>query len=204
MKNDPISKAEFARRIGVSHPAVSKAIRDGRISVRADGRIDYESARQQWIKNTDPERSAVKSSKAAERPQNDTGAVSDEALTKIKAILAEQGISTDGPLTLQLARTAEVISRTSAREFEMAVARREFVPLAHVRRHVERIAIGIRQAFMNMPARVSATMASKLGCDSFELNRLLDQAIREVLNELAEPVIPADERGSGLSRAMPR
>jgi len=115
MKSGTVTKAEFARRMGVSPPAVSKAIRTGRISVRADGKIDYASARAQWLANTDPERTWVKPKPAAtsssgkegeedEVVEEETSVVSDEALTKIKALLSEQGVAVDGPLTIQLAR----------------------------------------------------------------------------------------------------
>jgi hypothetical protein len=122
-------------------------------------------------------------------------------VSKIKALLAEQGIAVDGPLTLQLARTAEVISRTSAREFEMQVARKEMVPLRHVQRHVERIFISIKTAFLNLPARHAPAMAAKLSVDQIALEHLMVEAIRSTLTELSEPVVPPP--GDGKQTALP-
>lgn len=39
-----VSKAEFARHVGVSRPAVTKMVNNGRIPVRADGKINLEEA----------------------------------------------------------------------------------------------------------------------------------------------------------------
>lgn len=49
-----ISLREYARRRGVSHTAVGKAIKDGRISVEADGSIDPVKADLQWDAQTNP------------------------------------------------------------------------------------------------------------------------------------------------------
>lgn len=39
-----VSKAEFARHVGVSRPAVTKMVNQGRIPVRSDGKINLEEA----------------------------------------------------------------------------------------------------------------------------------------------------------------
>lgn len=48
-----LSIRAYARRRGVSHTAVQKAIRGGRITRLADGSIDPAMADQQWAANTD-------------------------------------------------------------------------------------------------------------------------------------------------------
>jgi hypothetical protein len=116
-------------------------------------------------------------------------------MTKIQRLLAKEGISTDGGLTLTLAKIAETISRTEQRELEIATARRELVPLKHVQRHIERIFIGIKTAFLNLPARHAPAMAAKLGVDQIVLESLMDHAIRATLTELSEPVIPEPSDG---------
>ena len=205
MKSGTVTKAEFARRMGVSPPAVSKAIRTGRISVRADGKIDYASARAQWLANTDPERTWVKPKPAAtsssgkegeedEVVEEETSVVSDEALTKIKALLSEQGVAVDGPLTIQLARTAEVISRTEERQFRLAIKRGEYLPKGKVYAHFGRISVEIKKAFLNLPSRHAPIIAGELGVDEFKLEQALKKAIDATLNELAEPIAQAAEQ----------
>jgi hypothetical protein len=198
MKSQIVSKAEFARRLGVSPAAVSKAVKYGRISVRADGKIDYASALAQWRANTDPEKTWVKPA-ADDGAEEDTEAneatvVSDEALTKIKALLSEQGVAVDGPLTIQLARTAEVISRTEERQFRLAIKRGEYLPKGKVYAHFGRISVEIKKAFLNLPSRHAPIIAGELGVDEFKLEQALKKAIDATLNELAEPIAKAGEQ----------
>lgn len=49
-----VSPAEFSRRLGVSKPAVSKAIRVGRIRLDEDGLLDPVQAELDWLANTRP------------------------------------------------------------------------------------------------------------------------------------------------------
>lgn len=48
-----LSARAYAKHRGVSHVAVLKALRDGRISKDSDGRIDPAQADLQWAENTD-------------------------------------------------------------------------------------------------------------------------------------------------------
>lgn len=48
------TKAEYAQRKGVSRPAISQAIRAGRVVVRDDGRVDVEASDRVWDAKTDP------------------------------------------------------------------------------------------------------------------------------------------------------
>lgn len=196
MKPKSMSKSEFARHIGVSPPAVSKAAKSGRISTLADGRLDPISASEQWVANTDPERSKVVKAKPKSSTRVKTGEkslVSAEALTAIKSLLSEQGIEVDGGLTIQLARTAETIARIDERQFKLAIRRGEFLPKAKVFAHFGRISIGIREAFLNLPSRHAPTMAAELGCDEFKLEQAMRKAIDATLNEIAEPIAQATE-----------
>lgn len=52
-----ITKAEYARRRGVSKQAVCKAANTGRITL-VDGKVDPEVADVQWARNTDPAQAA--------------------------------------------------------------------------------------------------------------------------------------------------
>lgn len=49
-----ISKREFARRVGVSHTAVNKAVETGRLCYSPGTRmLDFETARGEWFDNAD-------------------------------------------------------------------------------------------------------------------------------------------------------
>jgi hypothetical protein len=47
------TKAEYAQRKGVSRPAISQAIRAGRVVVLEDGRVDIEASDRVWDAKTD-------------------------------------------------------------------------------------------------------------------------------------------------------
>ena len=47
------TKAEYAQRKGVSRPAISQAIRAGRVVVVEDGRVDVEASDRVWDAKTD-------------------------------------------------------------------------------------------------------------------------------------------------------
>ena len=49
-----LSIRAYAQHRGVSHTAVAKAIKAGRISVEPDGKIDPAKADAQWSRNTLP------------------------------------------------------------------------------------------------------------------------------------------------------
>lgn len=64
-----VTKAEFAAHLGVSKPAVSKMVKSGRIPVRADGKIDLESAVEAYNASKQLGReSSAKSGAAGGRP----------------------------------------------------------------------------------------------------------------------------------------
>lgn len=75
-----MTQREYAAHRGVSQPAVSKAIKTGRIQLEADGRIDPVKADAAWKRNTDPEKQAnghTGGAKAPRRPP--TRAPTEEA-----------------------------------------------------------------------------------------------------------------------------
>src|SRR5947208_15967936 len=49
-----LSQRGYARHRGVTHRAVQKAIKAGRITTNSDGTIDPARADAQWVANTDP------------------------------------------------------------------------------------------------------------------------------------------------------
>lgn len=58
-----MSISEYARHRAVRHHAVQRAIKDGRITTTADGKIDPVEADAQWDKNTNARKSRAKVAK---------------------------------------------------------------------------------------------------------------------------------------------
>ena len=53
MKTAYFTQRQYARRLGVSHTAVQKAIKSGRIKLNEHGYIDVVQADLDWMHNTD-------------------------------------------------------------------------------------------------------------------------------------------------------
>ena len=47
-----VSLRQYAKHRGVSHTAVEKAVKQGRIHLTPDGRLDVEAADREWSRNT--------------------------------------------------------------------------------------------------------------------------------------------------------
>src|SRR5580692_5302217 len=67
---EPMSLRAYARHRGVSLRAVQKALASGRISARADGRLDADAADANWARNTAPRPlpSSTPANKRASKP----------------------------------------------------------------------------------------------------------------------------------------
>jgi hypothetical protein len=72
----------------------------------------------------------------------------------------------------------------------MPVTLKELVPLAHVQKHIERIAINIKQVILHVPSRHASQIAAKLGCDAVVLEAELTKAITAEMNGICAPVVP--------------
>src|SRR5215472_3412648 len=147
-----VSQRELARILGVSQPAVRKAIATGRIKALPDGTLDPDDARQSWARSSEPGRTKVKTDRA---PSAHVRSESDarEAVNLITRILNEEGVANDGTVDFAAARTADTILKARERELKMAQRRKELVPFASVKGHVERAFVAYRQAIQRLPSR---------------------------------------------------
>jgi hypothetical protein len=189
-----VSGRELARLLSVSEMAVRKAEKAGRICKLPGGGFDAEACRAAWRKATDPARTklrepASRGSQPAVRSEDDAR----EALKLIRRVLNGEGVEVnpDAPVDFAMARTAETILKAHERDLKMAQRRKELVPLADVKQHVEKAFIGYRQAVQRLPSRFSAQIAAACGCDASTLDGALQQAIVAVLDELSGPVVNA-------------
>ena len=167
-----ISLREYARRRGVSHVAVMKAIKVGRITPEPDGSLDPVKVDAQWDEQTDP----------ARRPEapKDEPAQADETLAT-----GEPAPQVTGA-TFTQARTAHEIAKAQRARIEVQRLREEVVDRAHATAQVFRLARRERDAWVNWPARIAALMAAELGVESHAMQKVLEAHVRDHLNELAE------------------
>ena len=171
-----VSLREYARRRGVSHVAVMKAIRAGRLTPEPDGTLDPAKADAQWDARTDPAR-APEGVVAEEKPPTEPPREERPPATEP---------TPQGTATFTQARTAHEISKAQRARIQVQRLREEVVDRAQATAEVFRLARRERDAWVNWPARVAALMAAELGLEPHAMQKVLEGHVREHLNELAE------------------
>jgi len=171
-----ISIRAYARHRGVSDAAVRKAIKTGRIRLQADGTIDPAKADVQWARNTDT---------AQQRGQ--PKAVPNAAIQAVRETVGESplpaGLGAGGTTFLQ-ARTANEVLKAQTNKVRLARLKGELVDRSQAIAQVFKLARTERDAWLNWPARISATLAAELGVDPHTLHVTLEREVRRHLEEL--------------------
>jgi len=177
-----LSIRAYARHRGVSHVAVQKAIKAGRIPVEPDGTVDPAKADAAWERTTEPGRSKPKPRKL--KP------VADVALGSVRETLKEQGLPVGGPegggVTFVQARTAHEIAKAHLARLRLQRMKGEMVDRARATALVFRLAREERDGWVNWPARVAALMAAELGVEAHPMQKVLETHVRAHLADLAE------------------
>lgn len=204
-----VSIRAYARHRGVSHVAVIKAIKEGRITPEPDGTIDPEKADAEWEANTvQPKRrkvgpasvgSAAKGGGGVEsvakgrrkskpgEPKADSADAADAGAPGVSSLGAEVGMS------LVEARTLNETLKAKIAEVKLAALRGELVDRAKVVEHVFKLARAERDAWLVWPSRVASQLAVELGVDEHKLFVVLDAAVRQHLEELGEIRVKLDD-----------
>jgi hypothetical protein len=173
-----LSIRAYARRRGVSHVAVLKAVKQGRIVPEADGTIDPAKADSSWERLSDPARRSPVADKLR--------AVPEAAVGSVRETLKEQGLPFSGSLTFVQARTAHEIAKAHLARLRLQERKGELVDRPGAAALVFRLAREERDAWINWPARVAALMAAELGVEAHAMQKVLEAHVRAQLNELAE------------------
>lgn len=168
----------YARRRGVSHVAVLKAIKTGRISREADGTIDPAKADAEWEAQTQP---TMRRKTKAGAPKT---AVSEPAATEPGA--AAEPVSAPSGATFTQARTAHEIAKAQRTRIQVQRMKEEVVDRSRATALVFRLARQERDAWVNWPGRVAALMASELDVEPHAMQKVLEIHVRAHLAELAE------------------
>jgi hypothetical protein len=177
-----LSIRAYAKVRGVSHVAVLKAVKAGRIALEADGTIDASKADASWQRSTDPGRAKARSKAPTEKLRP----VGEAALGSVRETLKEQGLPTGGNVTFVQARTAHEIAKAHLARLRLQRMKGELVDRARATALVFRLAREERDAWLNWPARVAALIAAELGVEAHAVQKLIEFHVRGHLNELAE------------------
>jgi hypothetical protein len=177
-----LSIRAYARRRGISHVAVLRAIKQGRVPLEPDGTVDPAKADASWARSTDPGRAAPKPKASAERLRP----VAAAAVGSVRETLKEQGLPFGGNLTFVQARTAHEIAKAHLARLRLQERRGELVDRASAAALVFRLAREERDAWLNWPARVAALIAAELGVEAHPMQKVLETHVRTHLSELAD------------------
>jgi hypothetical protein len=177
-----LSIRAYARHRGVSHVAVLRAIKTGRITPEPDGTIDPDKADASWERSTDPGR---KRSTLRSKPEN-LRPVAEPALGSVRETLREQGLPAGARVTFVEARTAREIAMAHLTRLRVQRMKGELVERDRATALVFRLAREERDTWINWPARVAALMAADLGVEPHPMQRALETQVRAHLAELAE------------------
>jgi hypothetical protein len=179
-----LSIRAYAKARGVSHVAVLKAAKAGRIPLEADGTVDPAKADAAWQRSTDPSRGKprTKSPTAA----NKLRPVGEAALGSVRETLKEQGLPAGGNVTFVQARTAHEIAKAHLARLRLQRMKGELVDRARATALVFRLAREERDSWLNWPARVAALIAAEIGVDTHAVQSIVEQHVRSHLSELAE------------------
>lgn len=168
---DLLSANAYAKRRGVTHAAVLKAITEERLkeSVRKRGpgyQIDPELADREWALNTDS--GTGYPAHASRSPETTPGA-------------PETG---GGDLPISYAEARAQHERFKARLAQLELEQREgkLVEAEAVKREAFRVARLVRDALLNLPDRVAGELAAET--NQFKVHQRLSHEIRRALEDL--------------------
>ena len=182
--SDLISQRAYARRRGISHVAVQRAVRYGHITV-VDGKIDPERADREWRENTDqskPRNSITgrpKHQRAPGEPSEPMDFGDDEGGNKTG--------HTNGNGTATgyaKARAARELYSAQLTRQKLELQRGILVRADEVRLGAFQMARKARDQLIALPERVSAVLAATE--DPAEVQRILDEEVERICLELAD------------------
>jgi hypothetical protein len=179
-----ISPSEYARRRGVHHTAVHKAIKSGRILL-IDGKIDPEVADIQWEKNT--------------RPRVDYMRAPVQACASPAQPLPDSAVS-QTLYDLQLARAKREYHEANLAEMRERQKAGELVLVREVHLRYTTLAAQFRAAIERIPDKLATRLAAESNADAVHalLMKELDQALIDMArmaDHLPEQLVEASRDG---------
>ena len=179
-KKKLISQREYARRRGISHTAVQRAVKSGRIST-VGGKIHPARADREWSENTDHSkpRNRITGRPKHGRPQGEPPEPMD---------FGEAGGAHDGKgnaTRYAKARAARELWQAQLVKLELDRQRGTLVRADKVRIAAFNAARGARDQLIALPDRVAAILAATQDAD--EVRRILEEEIERICLELSSP-----------------
>jgi len=180
-----LSIRAYAQHRGVSHTAVAKAIKAGRISKEADGTIDPAKADTQWERNTLPSQNlntgATKPApKVATPPVSTPVSTAPVANRELQSPLETGRIAAPDYQTSRAIREAYA-ARLAKLEYEERTAK--LISSDEVEMRTFNLARRLRDRMQTLPRRLAAALAVEQ--DPRVIEQRLNDEIRQALEELS-------------------
>ena len=178
-----LSIRAYAQHRGVSHTAVAKAIKAGRISTEPDGKIDPVKADAQWARNTLPSQNlntgAAKPAAKVATPPVSTP-VSTGSSRELQPPVETGRISAPDYQTSRAIREAYA-ARLAKLEYEERTGK--LISSDEVEMRTFNLARRLRDRMQTLPRRLAAALAAEQ--DPRVIEQRLDDEIRQALEELS-------------------
>ncbi len=166
------TQAEYARHLGVSEAYVSKMKRDGKIPVRADGKIDFAEADMARKRNGDPARAPLQTPAAfdaSSRPEQPAAA------------------SNVGGVSYSDARTAREAYQAKLAKLEYEERTGKLIPRREVEDAMVTAGRSIRSGLDAIPGLADSIVAAvRNGGGPLEVRQLLRTKVVELEKKIAE------------------
>lgn len=169
-----LSITAYARHRGVSHVAVLKALKTGRIAKEADGSIDPEKADAAWERNTNQAQRGR--AKKQDKPQPEV----PDAESHVGPPIVNSGPSFAQSRAIKEAYNAR-LAKLSYEEKSGALVRTDSVKVAWF--NTLRV---LRDRALNLPDRLAPMLAAET--DLKIVRDMLDDELRTILNDAADAV----------------
>jgi hypothetical protein len=175
-----LSLRQAAEALGISHPALIKATKTGRVSREKDGTYDVAKVRRQLAENTNALKRRTSKKKAVESGNQPFGSVT----SPIAIAVTEIDDSESGDRTLAEAQRQREWIRVQKDELELARRRGELAPIGEINAFVAGMIIHARDILMRIPSELKDRLAQQ--GNPHECEKLVVGEITRALNELAE------------------
>lgn len=183
-----LSIRAYAQHRGVSHTAVGKAIKAGRIPQEPDGTIDPAKADAAWERNTLPSQNLNATAKPVETRVATTPKVSTREVSTSQ--VSTPKVST--PLETTRAAAPDYQTSRAIREaYAARLAKLEYeertgklISAEDVSVRTFNLARRMRDRMLNLPRRLSAVFAAEQ--DARTIEQRMEDEIRQALEELSQ------------------
>lgn len=170
-----VSQRQYAAHAGVSLGLVQKMNRQGRLVKHEDGSVNLEATDAMRARTEGPNSKGQQ--EGPPEPSFEEAAHGDSA----------ESVG-DGDSYSEARRVGQII-KVRREKLALDTERGALVDADRARKLAFEMFRLERDAWLNWPARVAAVMASELGVEASEMERVLDSHVREHLADIAEPKI---------------